>query len=89
MTLTAEQLRAASAGQNVRLSLNGVEFVLIRSDVFDKVEALLDPDHEELRMMLARSSEANGWDEPGMEAYDSYPAVEAGHTARSRTINGS
>jgi hypothetical protein len=41
--------------------------------VFDKVEALLDPDHEELRMMLARSSEGNGWDEPGMEAYDSYP----------------
>ena len=53
--------------------LNGVEFVLMRSDVFNKVEALLDPDHEELRMMLARSSEGNGWDEPGMEAYDSYP----------------
>ena len=61
---------SATTSQNVRFSLNGVEFVLIRSDVFDKVEALLDPDHEELRMMLARSSEGDGWDEPGMEAYD-------------------
>jgi hypothetical protein len=51
----------------------GVEFIIIRSEDFDKVEALLDPDHQELRMMLARSSEDNGWDEPGMEAYASYP----------------
>ncbi len=73
MTLTAEQLRAAATGQDVRFSLNGVEFVIIRAEVFDKMKALVDPDHQELRMMLARSSEANGWDEPGMEAYDSYP----------------
>ena len=73
MTLTDEQLRAAATGQHVRFSLNGVEFVIVRSEVFDKVKALLDPDHQELRMMLARSSEGNGWDEPGMEAYDSYP----------------
>jgi hypothetical protein len=33
----------------------------------------LNSDHEELRLLLARSSEGNGWDEPGMEAHDSYP----------------
>jgi hypothetical protein len=71
MTLTAEQLLAVATGQSVRFSLNGVEFVIIRSDDFDKVKAFLEPDHQELRMMLARSSEGNGWDEPGMEAYDS------------------
>ncbi|HEY1860729.1 MAG TPA: hypothetical protein VGG61_10265 [Gemmataceae bacterium] len=73
MTLSEEQLRAAATGQSVRFSVNGVELVLIRSEVLDKVNALLEPDHKELRMLLARSSEANGWDEPGMEAYDSYP----------------
>ena len=73
MTLTAEQLFAASKGQSVRFSQDGVEFVIVRSEVFAKVSALLELDHEELRMMLARSSEGNGWDEPGMEAYDTYP----------------
>ena len=73
MTLTSEQLHAAATGQSVRFSQNGIEFVVIRSEDFDKVKELLDPDHQELRMMLARSSEGNGWDEPGMEAYDSYP----------------
>ena len=74
MTLTAEQLRAAAHGQSVRFCEDGVEFVVVRSEVFDKVNALLVEDHQELRMMLARSSESNGWDEPGMEAYDSYPS---------------
>lgn len=73
MTLTDEQLLAVAKGQNVRFSKNGVEYVIIRSEVFEKVQSLLNPDHQELRAMLARSSEGNGWDEPGMEAYDSYP----------------
>jgi hypothetical protein len=70
MTLTDEQIRAAENGQNVRFSQNGIEFVVIRSEV---LKALLEPDHQELRTILALSSEGNGWDEPGMEAYDSYP----------------
>lgn len=74
MTLTAEQLEAAARGKSVRFSEDGVEFVVVRSEVFDKVSALLESDHQELRMMLARASEANGWDEPGTEAYDNYPA---------------
>jgi len=73
MTLTDEQLRAAAKGDNVRFLVNGVEYVVVRSEVFDRVKDLLDPDQEELRAMLARSAEGNGWDEPGMEAYDSYP----------------
>ena len=73
MTLTDEQLRAAAKGDNVRFLVNGVEYVVVRSEVFDRVKDLLDPDQEELRAMPARSAEGNGWDEPGMEAYDSYP----------------
>jgi hypothetical protein len=60
-----------SPGENVRFSLNGVEYVIVRSDVFDR---LLDADHQELRQRLAESAAASGWDEPGMEAYDNYPA---------------
>lgn len=74
MTLTAEQLHAVATGESVRFTLNGIEFVIIRSEIFDRVQVLMDPDHQELRTLLARSSEGNGWDEPGMEAYDSYPA---------------
>jgi hypothetical protein len=73
MTLTNDQISAAANGQNVRFSLDGVEYIIIRSELFDKVQSLVNPDHEELRTMLANSSEGNGWDEPGMEAYDSYP----------------
>lgn len=72
MTLTAEQLNDAATGENVRFSQNGVEFVIMRSEVYNKMKDSFEPDHEELRTMLARSSEGNGWDEPGMEAYDSY-----------------
>jgi hypothetical protein len=42
---------------------------------------LLDADHEELRVQLAASFSANGWDEPGMEAYDAYPAAIDGEVA--------
>lgn len=63
-----------SAGEDVRFSLNGVEYVIVRSDVFDRVKVLLEVDHQELRQRLADSSAASGWDEPGMEAYDLYPA---------------
>lgn len=37
-------------------------------------------DHAELRRRLAESSAANGWDEPEMDAYDSYPAVAGSPT---------
>jgi hypothetical protein len=74
MAPISEQPLIATMGENVRFSLNGVEYVIIRSDVFDDVKNLLAADHQELRDRLAQSSAANGWDEPGMDAYDSYPA---------------
>ena len=74
MILTPAQISAAESGQDVRFLLNGVEFVVVRSEELDKLKALAHADHEELRSMLAQSFVANGWDEPGMEQYDSYPA---------------
>lgn len=51
-------------------------YVLVRKDVFDRIKRLLYDDsemtHDEMRHLLARSFKENGWDEPGMEAYDNY-----------------
>jgi hypothetical protein len=51
-------------------------YVLVRKTVFDRIKGLLYDDsemtHDELRVLLARSSAENGWDEPQMEEYDSY-----------------
>ncbi len=35
----------------------------------------------ELRLQLARSAKENGWDEPGMEAYDTYDLHAHGRKA--------
>jgi hypothetical protein len=76
MKITKEQLDAAEHGEAVVLDEDGKRFVLISGDVYDRVKKLLYDDSEwsdeELRAMLARSAEANGWNEPGMEEYDNY-----------------
>lgn len=74
MTLTSDQRAAIETTGSVPLSVDGLECVLVRSEIFDRVRALLGDDwtHEDMRMALARSSKQNGWDEPGMEVYDEY-----------------
>ena len=51
-------------------------YVLLRQDVYERLKGLIYDDllarDEELRNLLARSTAANGWDEPGMDAYDRY-----------------
>ena len=51
-------------------------YVVLRPDVYERVRPLLFDDSEwtegELRLQLARSANANGWHEPGMDAYDRY-----------------
>jgi len=48
--------------------------VLLRQDLYERVKSLLPDDagwtEDELRGLLARSAAGNGWDEPGMDAYD-------------------
>jgi hypothetical protein len=38
----------------------------------EDVLAYDEPTDDELRLLLARSAEANGWNEPEMDAYDRY-----------------
>jgi hypothetical protein len=76
--LTPEQRQRLQHGEAVSVTdpETATPYVVLRKDVFDRVRALLCDDseatHDELRAMLARSSAANGWDEPGMDAYDRY-----------------
>jgi hypothetical protein len=43
---------------------------------FDGTKGLVWDDtelsHDELRLLLAHTSRANGWEDPGMEEYDNY-----------------
>ena len=76
--LTEEQRRLVSAEQNPVIvdPQTLAAYVLVRKDVFDRIKRLLYDDseltHDEMRLLLARSSKENGWDEPGMEQYDQY-----------------
>ena len=71
MQLTKEQQQAIVSGENVHISVEGLDCVLIRSDVFERISRVVgDWTAEEMRLALGRSSLENGWDEPGMEAYD-------------------
>ncbi|HEX5271708.1 MAG TPA: hypothetical protein VFW33_14520, partial [Gemmataceae bacterium] len=69
--LTPEQRQRLEQGEAVAVTDpdTATPYVVLRKEVYDRVRALLyddgDATHDELRAMLARSSVANGWDEPG------------------------
>jgi hypothetical protein len=76
MNLTEQQKEAVRNGEAVRVRDDGLECVVVRADVYDRVRQLLYADtdwtDDELRNALAKSAEANGWNEPQMTAYDNY-----------------
>ena len=74
MTLTNEQRSVILAKGKLPITVDGVDCVLVRTDVFNRLNSLLGEDwtHEEMRQALGRSASENGWDEPGMDAYDTY-----------------
>jgi hypothetical protein len=44
MQLTKEQIDAVRGGASVRLAENGLELIVLRADVFDRIESLRDDD---------------------------------------------
>jgi len=76
MNLTEQQKVAVRSGEAVRVRDDDVECVVVRADVYDRVKELLCVDtdwtDDELRRALAKSAEANGWNESQMTAYDNY-----------------
>jgi hypothetical protein len=81
--LTEEQRSQLESGQAVDIidPRTAQPYVLLRKEVYERVRRLLYDDTEwtaeEMRQLLARSAEANGWNEPGMEAYDRYDEERA------------
>ena len=76
MQLSEQQKAALRNGEAVRTHDKDLECVVMRADVYDRVKQLLYQDtdwtDDELRRMLAKSAEANGWNEAEMDAYDNY-----------------
>ena len=76
--LTEEQRQQLEGGKAVDVSDTKTtqSYVLLRKDVFERVRRLLYDDsdwsEDELRLLLTQSAKDNGWDEPGMDAYDRY-----------------
>jgi hypothetical protein len=71
-----EQRQQLASGKAVDVtdSQTAQSYVVLRKDVYERMRRLVYDDSEwtdeELRQQLARSAAANGWDEPGMNAYD-------------------
>jgi hypothetical protein len=76
--LTDQQRLALDQGRAVSVTdpETATPYFVLRKDVYERVQSLLYDDSEaaedELRARIARSSAANGWDEPGMDEYDCY-----------------
>jgi hypothetical protein len=71
VNLTKEQLQALRNGKPVRLSEEGTDLVVVRADVFERIQDLQYDDSpwtdEEMDLLAAEDAEALGWD--GMERY--------------------
>ncbi len=72
MNLTNEQLKAIEEGQPVPVIVDATRCVVIREDVFERVQQAVADDHQELRAILARSVESSDWNDPKMDVYDHY-----------------
>jgi hypothetical protein len=74
MTFTREQREAVEASGVVPMTIEGIECVVLRADVYDKVRTVLSDGltHEELRGTLARSAQGSDWLDPAMDIYDEY-----------------
>ena len=76
MNLTEQQKMAVRSGEAVRVQADDLECVVVRADVYDRVRKSLYSDtdwtDDELRRSLAKSAEANGWNEQRMTDYDNY-----------------
>ena len=81
MELTVEQQQAIEEGQTVETTVNGIPCVLVRKEIFDQVKRIVGYDdgdltHDEMRALLAKSSDGNGWNEPEMDDYDRYDELK-------------
>lgn len=74
MTFTDQQRQAVDTAGTVPMTIDGIECVVLRADVFEKVRTAIadELNHDELRQMLARSAQKSDWLDPSMDIYDEY-----------------
>jgi hypothetical protein len=76
MQLTSEQLKAVERGEPLRFSSpdTNSEFVVLRADLFDRIEALFADDEFDPRLGYAAFRKAAGeeWDDPALDVYEQY-----------------
>ena len=74
MTFTKEQREAVERQGAIAITIDGIDCVVLRADLYDQVRAVLPDDlsHDELRAILARSAENSDWLDPSMDIYDDY-----------------
>lgn len=71
MQLTKEQLETVRSGASLRLTEAGTDVVVLRADVFERLETLRYDDspwtEEELAVLAAEDADNVGWE--GMDVY--------------------
>ncbi|MBW3541146.1 MAG: hypothetical protein KY476_12830 [Planctomycetes bacterium] len=70
MVLTAEQQAAIEQGQPVSVIVGTTPCVIVREDVYQGIEAMLDDWDPRLMRRHLASMMAEDWGDPAMEIYD-------------------
>jgi hypothetical protein len=71
--LSTDQIRALENGAAVPVTINHTRCVLLRTDIYERVQALLDS--EDVYPLLDETFR-KGWDVPGMADYDRYEELK-------------
>jgi hypothetical protein len=70
--ITQDQINSAKAGKEVTLDMEGVQLVLVRRDVYERVKhAVYDPSEFDPEEMYPLIEEVLG-DDPGLDAYQEF-----------------
>jgi hypothetical protein len=75
MQLTIEELNAAANGQAVEITIDGNDFVLLRRDVYNRVQRVVDdegPDPLATARLIRETMAADDADDPLLESYQRY-----------------
>jgi hypothetical protein len=74
MNLSIEQFRTLEKGEPVRVTESGLECVILRADVYDRIKTVLDCESplspDERTQLLIEAGKRAGWDDPEMDVYN-------------------
>ena len=73
MELSTAQMRALENGEVVSVTINHTRCIILRTDVYERVQALLDM---EAAYPLIDETSREGWEAPGMADYDRYDELK-------------